>query len=983
MVSRKWSRAVLIVAAIAIAVAAVTTSAPRHIEDAILRWRLRLATERLAESLAPNRRPSARFTALRVPGTRAALRGGSAFDLQIEASAARVIVLGSQVPTPEGGSATAAALAEDGKILKAMALLEENAARVGNDAGLWSDLAAAGLEANRVLPALVASDHALRLDPNHANALFNKGLALERMGLPAAAAIAWRKCLDIATDAELATVVRERLRVVESAKSERDRWAAVEPEFLATPPHPKTIERITNEFPYLVRASCETYYLADPEKHDVVRLAGEVLRRRGDTMVADSITAFDKARAAQDTARVQRLIDAHLAYQRGRKAYAGRDYAKAEDELSRAAEAFAACGSPMRDLARRYLASILVEKSEIDRATEILTARRAAAPDGHRARIADIGYLLGNSDLLRGRWDTAIAEAERAADLFRQAGEPANVAMCDALVAAVLDAAGQHDRGWEKRLDTFRRMSATSPRNRLAVTVASGTRAAMRAHDRDLALSLLDVELELAAGVRDPSLSADIHARRVLVRYDESAIGRGRNAIAAVKDARERERLTIEMDSAEAIGVREKDPHRAIALLTNAVSFYSETDRRLYLPEIFLQRGRAQVLAGDDAAAARDFAAGIAEVLARREKTMSSDLRARVLDVAEGLFDEAIALEARRGNAEAAFALAELARGRAVLDLLGSAARPVASSNEIATRLDPDTLLLEFSVLPEQVVVFAIRGGVMRMTSVAMTTPDVPRLLDAVRDEVRASSKVIIVADGILQRVSFAPYLVKTHAVSMATSASLLAANGKQAPKQGAILIVGNPEGEDDMPALPQVEREVKSLVRVYRDTTLLFGSDATKARFMAEAAKYDAIHFSGHGFSDNDALTSSLLFARTATDDGRMYMSDIARLRLPRAPLVVLAACGTLRGRESGVEGMPSVARSFLEAGASTVVGTLADVDDELTSRLLNGFHRYLAAGDPAPEALRKAQLDAIARGGDGAREENWAPFVVYTTVP
>lgn len=982
MVPRTRLRAVLVVVAIAIAVVAAT-GVPRRARDEILRWRLRLAVERLAESLTTSWRPSARFTALRVTGTRAAvLRGGSASDLHIEASAARVIVLGSQVSTAEGVSATAAALAVNGRMPKALTLLEESAARIGDDPRLWSDLAAACLETNRVLRALVASDRALRLDPDHADALFNKGLALERMGLPVAAAVAWRKCLDVATDAELATVVRERLRVVDSAKSERERWATVERELLATPPDPKTVERITNEFPLLVRVSCEGVYLTDPGKHDLVRLAGEVLRRRGDTIVAESVAAFDRARAARDMVRFARLLDAHGAYFRGRTAYAARDYATAENELSHAADAFAACGSPMRDLARRYLASILIEKSDVDRAAEILTALRGAASDGHRAHIADIGYLLGTCDLLRGRWNTVIAEAERSAELFRHGEEPANVAMCDALVAAVLDAAGQPDRGWEKRLASFRRISATSPPRRVAITVASGTRAAMRAHDHDLALSLLDVELELAAAVRDPSLSADIHTRRALVRYDESTIGRGRMAIAAIKDARERSRLTMEMDNAEAIGVREKDPRRAIDLLTRAVSFYNETDRRIYLPEVLLQRGRAELLAGDDAAAARDFAAGIAEMETRREKTMTADLRARMFDVAEDLFDEAIALEARRGNAEAAFAFAERARGRALLDLLGSAARPVVSSDEVASRLDPDTLLLELCVLPERVVVFAIRAGIMRMTSVAMTTPDVPRLLDAVRDEVAAVSKIIIVPDGILQRVSFAPYLVKTHAVSVAPSASLLVANGKQAPKQGAILIVGNPEGDDDAPALPEVEKEVKSLVRVYRDTTLLFGPDATKARFIEEVAKSDAIHFSGHGFSDDEALTASLLFARTATDDGRMYMSDIARLRLPRAPLVVLAACGTLRGRESGVEGMPSIARSFLEAGASTVVGTLADVDDEITARLLHAFHRHLAAGDSPAEALRRAQLEAIARGGDDAREENWAPFVVYTTI-
>src|SRR5688572_24645104 len=114
MVSRKRSRAVLVVVAIAIAVAAAT-GVPRRAGDVILRWQLRLAVERLAESLATSRRPLPRFTALRVTGTRAALRGGSATDLHLEASAARVIVLGSQVPAPEGISATAAALAVNGR----------------------------------------------------------------------------------------------------------------------------------------------------------------------------------------------------------------------------------------------------------------------------------------------------------------------------------------------------------------------------------------------------------------------------------------------------------------------------------------------------------------------------------------------------------------------------------------------------------------------------------------------------------------------------------------------------------------------------------------------------------------------------------------------------------------------------------------------------------------------------------------------------
>jgi CHAT domain-containing protein len=79
----------------------------------------------------------------------------------------------------------------------------------------------------------------------------------------------------------------------------------------------------------------------------------------------------------------------------------------------------------------------------------------------------------------------------------------------------------------------------------------------------------------------------------------------------------------------------------------------------------------------------------------------------------------------------------------------------------------------------------------------------------------------------------------------------------------------------------------------------------------------------------------------------------------------------------------MPSLARSFLAAGASTVIGTLRDVDDATAGGLLASFHRSIAAGATPAAALRSAQLDAIARGGADAEPKNWAPYVVYTATP
>lgn len=83
--------------------------------------------------------------------------------------------------------------------------------------------------------------------------------------------------------------------------------------------------------------------------------------------------------------------------------------------------------------------------------------------------------------------------------------------------------------------------------------------------------------------------------------------------------------------------------------------------------------------------------------------------------------------------------------------------------------------------------------------------------------------------------------------------------------------------------------------------------------------------------------------------------------MNLSHTELVVLAACSTLKGETKGAEGMPSLARSFLDAGAANVVGTLWDIDDSKSAPLFTRLHRRVAAGAAVADALAEAQLDLI----------------------
>ena len=76
-------------------------------------------------------------------------------------------------------------------------------------------------------------------------------------------------------------------------------------------------------------------------------------------------------------------------------------------------------------------------------------------------------------------------------------------------------------------------------------------------------------------------------------------------------------------------------------------------------------------------------------------------------------------------------------------------------------------------------------------------------------------------------------------------------------------------------------------------------------------------------------------------------------------AELVVLSACRTALGDRQRAEGLVGLTRGFFYAGASRLLVSLWDVDDEATAELMDRFYRALFEEGLSPAAaLRRAQL-------------------------
>jgi tetratricopeptide (TPR) repeat protein len=89
---------------------------------------------------------------------------------------------------------------------------------------------------------------------------------------------------------------------------------------------------------------------------------------------------------------------------------------------------------------------------------------------------------------------------------------------------------------------------------------------------------------------------------------------------------------------------------------------------------------------------------------------------------------------------------------------------------------------------------------------------------------------------------------------------------------------------------------------------------------------------------------------------------------------LVVLSACETGVGEVQVGEGVFGLRRSFVVAGAKTLVMSLWKVADQQTQELMIDFYQRLLAGVPRAEALRQAQLQLKSRYPD---PYYWGAFI------
>ena len=318
------------------------------------------------------------------------------------------------------------------------------------------------------------------------------------------------------------------------------------------------------------------------------------------------------------------------------------------------------------------------------------------------------------------------------------------------------------------------------------------------------------------------------------------------------------------------------------------------------------------------------------------------------------------------------------------------------SLNEIQSKIDDKTALLEYWVANDAIVLFIIKRDQIVSKLIDFPKATLQRYVTAARNaislqeaettqramselykvliapaetEISGMSNLVIIPHRSLHFLPFhamqdgKQFLVQKFVMSYAPSSSIFYHCMNRTVPHGDKFL-GMALGDlklGNYDPLPGTDLEVKELGKLYAQFTQKRAADFLESSFKLDAANYNYIHIATHGvFNKLQPLYSYLLMKDSNTDDGQVTVDEIFGLQI-NSKVVTLSACETGLGELGEGDDLVGLSRAFIYAGSPGVIVSLWKVDDETTAWLMTRFHQYLRGGNTVAESLTFAQRDLL----------------------
>lgn len=749
--------------------------------------------------------------------------------------------------------------------------LEREAIRTPS-ADRWIDLSAAWyvVATTEDQPALLAkglaaAEKALEMEPDRAEAQFNRALLLEALWATEAARQAWESYLGAEAPGSPWRQDAERHLEELSRPLVAERWLEVRRELEAEegPLSPAQVDDAVGEFARPVRDWIEHGLLpgwaAAWLRGDEIRAAAALERaaqlsetlalRTGEELPRAVVLAVQAALDSRRRRQVELMARSIVDAQEGRETYL-----RGEPETALVALRRAIAGldesSPLALWPRFFIAAGTDLQGDKRRAEDQLLALASdIETSSYRTLAARVDALLGRIRNNTGRPEAAIPGLRHAIAELEAVGDDENGAYAETLLAESFHLLGDVESAWEHFYRALKKVRplGTPHRELQALNVVASF--ARRIGDERLSCRYQDAAVSIGPRLGNPAYFADVLLWRSLLKYRQGdATGAAEDLERAEEESRKIQdpkiaaRFSAELNLAQGIMLRESSPALAAEALSSAISYFS--DLRLWSRLVLSHEARASArrLLGEREAEQEDLrrALELRESLGGRlaDDAFRISFAGAVETASDQLLREMLAspLDAHR-------LLEHVERERALNhptrlgERWSTAAEPIAA---IQSALPPHTALVEYAILPDRLLTWLVTGTAVDLFETPVTAAELESLVVAFTTtngeppgrqasaerlgELLLGSVVpellqegvealVIVPDDLLFRVPFAALsvpaegtlLVEHWALGMSPSATLFV---RGARRLHALAVAGQEE-HGLVVADPEIDREI------------------------------------------------------------------------------------------------------------------------------------------------------------------------------
>lgn len=711
---------------------------------------------------------------------------------------------------------------------------------------------------------------------------------------------------------------------------------------------------------------------------------------------------------------------AYLQFLRGNYNLALTSYYQARDRVAELG------GNPLLAWCDLEIAEVMLSLNAFDDALEAAAGARARFKKlGMPYEAARAATVLGLAAMGLSRFDQARTDLLEAREVFAASGNATFTAQADSYLAELALRRGDAAQAASRSAAAARVFARQKLSTRSAYSRLLAARAAYQTGDRSKALRMARATLRSVEDLYAPAVAYQCNHLIGCIERDRGrprfALENFRRAVAAI----EQMRGGVAAGEFKATFLRDK-----LEIYEDAITACLDEGEPELIEEAFrlVESSKSRVLADLLARYARG---GVALGRGRRGRAAGEETRAQLLKLIEDLswYDSQARLEDDKGDQRRAEVAGHYRRRAARCErqiaqlfrrleieaptLGGAHGAQAPSASDLRRALMEGEQAIEYFMTGDEVSAFVASPDrtsiVRRITSKGelerrlaalrfqiekfgygpeyvdahfwqlkeVTDQCLSELYEAVFAPLEAavdSDRLIIIPHGALHYVPFHAlcdgrgyYLIDRFEISYAPSTAVLRLCRTQpnGDADGKLVAVGVADR-----GTPAIEDELRALGRIFPETVMLAGGEATRDNFLRHAPEARFLHLASHGHFRRDNPMFS--FLRLA--DSRLSFYNLLDLEL-NAEMVTLSACYTGVNTVFPGDELQGLMRGFLYAGAPALMVSLWAVNDRSTSGLMHEVYRQIRAGAGKRAALRRAQLAVKQEYG---HPYYWAPFIL-----